>query len=199
MGPFLFMESSLIKKRGTSKHLGYKKLWAKVQTRDRKILKLRADVESLKAYATKRSQYYRIKKYALRDCQKKVIEVRNENKDIATYIRAGFDRKNFELLDYTLRYRSVVNLVKDEATEDEIFILVFLSNVDFATQRILKTKLNFSTMLLLTRTKSLELKGFIKNQKSYGTNNYIYITEEGKKVVRSFVELMKKTQQFNKQ
>lgn len=98
-------------------------------------------------------------------------------------------------MDLLLRVAKVQSSVYDELTPRESVILIYLYNIETVSTTKLAKDVSLSKESITDRIFDLSKKEMLISKRA-GKSNYIYITEEGRRAVRTFVDLIAK-QEFN--
>lgn len=172
------------------KDKNYRNSLNRIKTRDRRIEKLKGDIISLKAYIKKIGNRSRWRKFALAEARENLKVSQNENKEIIQFIRTPFEKRGFNIMDLAIRFNKTYEQ-QDELSYKELYLLLYLYNVEFNSSFNISKQLGLSRYLVNELVFEVKNKGMIVSKKA-GRFNYVYITDFGRAAVKRFIELVKK-------
>lgn len=149
----------------------------------------------MKRYITKIGNRSRARKFATEKAKRELKESIAINKDVLRFIRQPINNRSYNIMDLMLRTEKVYRYVETELSRSQINLLIYLYNIESASTKKISEdmsmpRLSASKLIYILNRKDLLVS------KRVGNANYVYITEEGKRSVKTFVDIVTK-QEFN--
>lgn len=168
----------------------YQNIYYKLKRRDAKIVKLKETIESLKLYIAKIGNRSRQRKLRSGQLLVRLRSAERLNQEVIRFIRRPFDKRLFNLTDMMIRVIKTLELF-NEISYKELYLLLYLTTVDSASSKVLIKELGVSKAIIYKLVFDLGNDGLLISNRVSSTN-YVYITEQGRVVVKNFLETMKK-------
>lgn len=169
---------------------GHRYALLKVKRRDIRIEKLKSTVQSLKDYVRKVARKGYLRKKIIRDLREKLKESELRNKDIQMFLRTSFEKRVHNAMDYMLRFHRTYEQQKD-LTYRDLYLLMYLYKSESSSTKQAADWLGMSVESVTQIVFDLSKKDMLVSRK-IGRFNYMYVTEYGKTVIRSFFEVLRK-------
>lgn len=179
-----------------SNNSAYRLQWLKVKRRDGKILRLKGTIESLKKHIEKIHQRSYQRKKRVEELTKRLYRENQSLRSIKKFIDTPFEKRSYNALDYFFRLKLVTRELAGHISQTQLMILIYLQNIETTSSKNLKAVLGLTTSSVRNDVYELAKSGYLISKQINGLNNYMYITEEGKKAVKTFLDLMAKAKQL---
>lgn len=171
---------------------GYSSLYAKVKRRDANIVKLKETIESFKRYVRKIGSRSSQRKILLKQAREKQHAAENINKNLLIFLRTPFEKRAYNVMDYFIRvYKSIKS--QHELSYNELYLLIYLYNVEFSSSKNAGEYLSLDSRTINSLVFDLSNKDMLTSNR-VGKFNYMYITELGRRAVKTLLDIINKQQ-----
>lgn len=162
--------------------------YMRLKRREGKILRLEAKIQQMLDYIKKIGSRSRARKYRAQESAVRLKACKDENKSVLRFLRKPLEKRGINVMELMIRMLKTFHELTNQITYKEIYLLLYLYNVEYSSSVALEKELYLTRDMVGHLVKSTGHKGFLVS-KRVGRGNYLYITEEGRRVIKSFLDL----------